>query len=1617
LPAGPVSFGTNSDDGSAVYVDLNQDGIFESNELIVDSNGGHGTQQKVGTTPALAAGNYAVYIGYYESSGGGSMEARIAPGTQATYTSQLVIDPSSPAQAGIWAPLVVAANNNIIMNGTGRVELDGNNTYNGTTTVNSGTLEIDGVNSLSGDVNVNAGGTLAGVGTLPGNVNINGGGTLSPGKLGGTATGVISVGTLTFAAASPTPALDITINGSVVSPPASNEYDQVQVAGAATLNGAILNLTIGSSADSDSGPNQAYTFLDMTSGSAVNGIFAGHVFGSTITVNGNSYALSDTIDFEGNANSGGNDVGLVKQVSNNYFVSATWAGDAPNTVVTDSVLTDGQPATFGINAFATIQDALDAAANNSTATVTAVIVNPGTYGDTVVNIGNDANPAPSIVLQGTALPTSISIASLTDSSNPSASLTIPSGTTLTVGSDNNSSLFVGSILGAGSFIKAGTGNLTLNQNNVMSGPIEVAGGTLQLGDGNTIGTVGTGAIAVDAAGTLIFDEPGNSTTIVNQISGSGLVQLNGFSTIGSVTFADSGSTFSGGVSINGGRIVLGTATSIGNPATVSVASGGQFSFGTATNANFTGSLTIAGTGYSDGTIAGGVVTGAILFTGTSNTWSGPVSVNNATFGAFGAIGTISGAISGSSPTFGSNSTSTETFVLTGTNVWTDFTIIQNNASVNIGNNNTSGTLSTSTSGISLAGNTAYLDYDRTDTTTWGQTINGQGGIRIRHGGTLDFDGTTNNAGGGILLGSLVVGNGTVNFSGGETVNVSNAGGATGVTDVGDNLNAGLTVTSGTVTGIINVTSGATLISNTIDLGNNSTTGVVANGTINQTGGTVTITAAGTLPDGSGMRLGQWPTGSGSYSLSSGTLSIGGTGALGIAIDGTGNYVQTGGTASAFKIDVNTRPSGNGTGTFTLNGGLFQLGGGGLTADAGTATTNLGGGMLQATADFNIGTPVTLTGAVGAAVIDTQGHTVTDFSTVSGSGTLTKINSGQLSLIGTDTYTGGTTVTGGTVAVFNNAALGTGSVKLDGGTLKAGVLAGLIQGIISNAAFNTTTPNPGGAVTLNFLAGETNVEGNPAVSPWFSDPPGNQTIVYTGQFFVPASGQVAFAEQVDDNTLILIDGNQVLSDTAWNVATTTGVLNLTPGWHSIEARFGNGGGGAGASGTQGTSIGWSTTYGFGAQGIAGTGQTAAALTTETAGSVNGADFIAPIDPGDGSLFRAGAGASNIANNIVLGAGNGSIEIDGTDPVTFSGTISGAGALNNIGTGTAVLTGTDTYSGGTTVSAGSLIVNGSLSNTSTVSVSAAAILGGTGAVGTVNSAGTVNPGSAGSPGTINVNNLTLGPGTLVLDLSNTAADRVNASGSTVDLTGATLSLNVGTVTPGESFTILTVPGTSGGRTGTFVGLDGTPGNNTITAGGTTFTISYTGGDGNDVTLLAAGSSASLVSTVQNGGIAYVNSSLATHQHSMVENIVYSFSSAVSLSAANFSISALAGTTTNIPTLNAASDVTGTVWTVTFSGAGVNTATHSIGDGEYELVLSGVPGLASNTYDFFRLLGDMDGNGTVNTSDFATLVSTFLRATDDPLYLGADDFDGDNTIGTADFAQFTQNFLKTLPAPLGN
>ena len=227
-----------------------------------------------------------------------------------------------------------------------------------------------------------------------------------------------------------------------------------------------------------------------------------------------------------------------------------------------------------------------------------------------------------------------------------------------------------------------------------------------------------------------------------------------------------------------------------------------------------------------------------------------------------------------------------------------------------------------------------------------------------------------------------------------------------------------------------------------------------------------------------------------------------------------------------------------------------------------------------------------------------------------------------------------------------------------------------------------------------------------------------------------------------------------------------------------------------------------------------------------------------------LVRGSATVDLQGNTLTIG--------DAVDAGSLAGLIKGTGGLVKVGSDTLTLGGTDTYSGPTAISAGSVVVsgssavrllsvsagtltvNGSLSVSSTVSLSGTAVLGGTGTVGNVTNSGIVNPGSTGAPGILNIaGNLTLGPGTLVLDLAAAGSDSIKVPNvaSNINIMGTTLSLNVSTITPGESFTILSLA-SGDSVSGFFNGLNGD--NSTMTVGSLTFTIHYnvTGsGDGTD------------------------------------------------------------------------------------------------------------------------------------------------------------------------------------------
>ena len=81
VPAGGVSVWTNSDDGSRLWVDLNNDGVFNSSgPEFANNNWGSGQLATNGTpTPVIAAGLYRIRIQYEDQVGGSDITLKSGP--------------------------------------------------------------------------------------------------------------------------------------------------------------------------------------------------------------------------------------------------------------------------------------------------------------------------------------------------------------------------------------------------------------------------------------------------------------------------------------------------------------------------------------------------------------------------------------------------------------------------------------------------------------------------------------------------------------------------------------------------------------------------------------------------------------------------------------------------------------------------------------------------------------------------------------------------------------------------------------------------------------------------------------------------------------------------------------------------------------------------------------------------------------------------------------------------------------------------------------------------------------------------------------------------------------------------------------------------------------------------------------------------------------------------------------------------------------------------------------------------------------------------------------------------------------------------------------------------
>lgn len=255
------------------------------------------------------------------------------------------------------------------------------------------------------------------------------------------------------------------------------------------------------------------------------------------------------------------------------------------------------------------------------------------------------------------------------------------------------------------------------------------------------------------------------------------------------------------------------------------------------------------------------------------------------------------------------------------------------------------------------------------------------------------------------------------------------------------------------------------------------------GTLSGTGGTLAL-GAGTLTAGNAnsTTLSSVITGSGSFvKQGTGTLTLlgantysGGTTVSAGVLQGTTTSLQ-GAIVNNASVAFNQTNNGTYAGNMSGGGSLTKLGTGTVIltgTNSYTGGTTVSGGVLQ-------GHTTSLQGSIvnNASVVFDQASAGTYAGNMSGSGSLTKIGAGVLTVSGNNSYTGGTTVSAGTFRLGSATALPTdGALTVNGGTLDfnginvtIGSLAG-VGGTLSLGTSTLTVAEAGGTTFAGTLTG-------------------------------------------------------------------------------------------------------------------------------------------------------------------------------------------------------------------------------------------------------------------------------------------------------------------------------------------------------------------------------------------------------------------------------------------------------------------------------------------------------------------------------------------------------------------
>ncbi|MFT8483427.1 MAG: autotransporter domain-containing protein, partial [Gluconobacter cerinus] len=276
---------------------------------------------------------------------------------------------------------------------------------------------------------------------------------------------------------------------------------------------------------------------------------------------------------------------------------------------------------------------------------------------------------------------------------------------------------------------------------------------------------------------------------------------------------------------------------------------------------------------------------------------------------------------------------------------------------------------------------------------------------------------------GIISGNILD-NGVVDFNHSNDLTFSNAIEGSGVL-VKDGSNNLTLSNSNTYTGGTVLNSG-TLTGNSSSFGSGAITDNAALAIAQDTDGTLSnsISGTGTLTKAGSGNV----TLTGSNTFAGGTLISDGTLTGGTSSFGSGAITDNAALAIAQDTDGTLSNSISGTGTLT------KAGSGNVTL---TGSNTFAGGTLISDGTLTGGTSSFGSGAItdNAALAIAQDTDGTLSNSISGTGTLTKAGSGNVTLAAYDTYTGDTTIENGTLTV--SGFIGNSAVTVDDGATLSG----------------------------------------------------------------------------------------------------------------------------------------------------------------------------------------------------------------------------------------------------------------------------------------------------------------------------------------------------------------------------------------------------------------------------------------------------------------------------------------------------------------------------------------------------------------------------------------------------